>query len=75
VDGEGAISRRSSERMAREPCHGEVVSVWRGSHFTARQRVDDEGAMSRRGSEWMATEPCHGEVVSGWRLSHFTARQ
>ena len=51
VDGEGAIPRRDSEQMVREPFHGETVSGWRGSHPTARQRADGRGAISRRDSE------------------------
>jgi hypothetical protein len=53
----------SSERMAREPGHGEAVSGWRGSHVTARQWADGEGAMSRPGNERMAREPYHGEIA------------
>jgi hypothetical protein len=37
ADEDGAMSRRGSERMARESCHGEEMSEWRGSHVTAKQ--------------------------------------
>ena len=62
-DGEGAISRRDSERIIRESSHrdgaserqmamdsfhGETVNRWRGSHLTARQRADSEGVCTRR---------------------------
>jgi hypothetical protein len=30
ADGEGAMSRRGSEQMAREPYHGETAGGWRG---------------------------------------------
>ena len=53
-DGEGAIPRRDSERMAREPSHGEQM---------AREPSHGEGAIPQQERGQMAREPSDGETA------------
>ena len=55
-DGEGAISRRDSERIIRESSHRDGAS---------ERAADGDGFFPRRDSEQMAREPSHGKTASG----------